>query len=72
MWCIQGNSPGGSSNDGGDRSRARDADRLATTFGDVEGELQRSADDEIRLHGGGVTRRRAMWCCLGVAGSPTE
>jgi hypothetical protein len=62
----------GSSNDGGDQSRARDVGRLAPTFGDVKDELQRSADDEIRLRGGGATRRRATWCWLGATGSPTE
>jgi hypothetical protein len=52
---IQGNSPRGSSNGGGNRSRARDAGQLAPTFDDVEDELQRSADDEIRLRRGGAT-----------------
>jgi hypothetical protein len=49
MWHIKGNSPIGFSNDGGDQSPARDGDRLAPTFGDIDDELQRSADDEIRL-----------------------
>jgi hypothetical protein len=62
----------GSSNSGGDQSRARDVGRLAPTFGDVKDELQRSADDEIRLRGGDATRRRVTWCWLGVTGSPTE
>jgi hypothetical protein len=62
----------GSSNGGGDRGRVHDAGRLGPTFGDIEDELQRSVDDEIRPRGGGATRRRAMWCCLGAAGSPTE
>jgi hypothetical protein len=72
MRCIQGNSPRGSSNGGGGRSRACDGGRLAPTFGDIEDELQWSASDEIRLRKGGVTRRRAMWCWFAVAGSPTE
>jgi hypothetical protein len=72
MWCIQGNSPRRSSNGGGDRSRAHDAGRLAPTFGDVEDELERSSDDEIRLRGGGAICRRVMWCWLCAAGSPTE
>jgi hypothetical protein len=59
----------GSSNGGVDRSRACDGDRLAPTFGD---ELQRSAGDEIRLRGGIVRCRRAVWCWLSAAGSPTE
>jgi hypothetical protein len=48
----------GSSSGGGDQSRACDCGQLAPTFGDVGDELQRSADDEIRLRGGGVTCRR--------------
>jgi hypothetical protein len=35
----------------GDRSRACAAGWLAPTFGDVEDELQWSADNEIRLRG---------------------
>jgi hypothetical protein len=35
----------------------RDGGRLAPTFSDVEDELQRSADDEIRLRGGGATQK---------------
>jgi hypothetical protein len=62
----------GSLNGGGDQSRARDVSRLAPTFGDVKDELQRSADDEIRLRRGGATRRRTTWCWLGATGSPTE
>jgi hypothetical protein len=50
----------------------RDDGRLAPTFGDVDDELQWLADDEIRLRGGGATRRRATWCWLGMARSPTE
>jgi hypothetical protein len=50
----------------------RDAGRLAPTFGDVEGELERSAVDEIRLRGGDATHRRVTWCWLGAAGSPKE
>jgi hypothetical protein len=65
----RGNSPMGSSNGRVDRSRACDGGRLAPTFGD---ELQRSAGDEIRLRGGIVRCRRAVWCWLGAAGSPTE
>jgi hypothetical protein len=38
----------------------------------VDDELQRSIGDEIRLRGGGVTCRKATWCWLGVAGSPTK
>jgi hypothetical protein len=34
-WRIKGNSPRGSSNGGGDRSRARDGGRLAPTFGNI-------------------------------------
>jgi hypothetical protein len=59
-------------NDRGDWSRARDVGWLAPTFDDVEDELQRSVGDEIRLRGGGATRRRVMWCWLRVVGSPTE
>jgi hypothetical protein len=51
---------------------ARDAGRLAPTFGDIEDELQRSAGDLIRLRGGGATRRRVTWCWLRVMGSPME
>jgi hypothetical protein len=51
---------------------ARDSGRLAPTFNNVEDELQRSADDEIRLHGGSATRRRVMRCWLGAVGSPME
>jgi hypothetical protein len=69
---IKGNSPRGSSNCGGDRSRACNGGRLAPTFRDVDDELQRSADNEIRLRGGGATRRRVMWCLLGAARSPTQ
>jgi hypothetical protein len=47
----EGNSPRGSSKGGGDRSRAHDGGRLAPTFGVVDDELQRSANDEIRLRG---------------------
>jgi hypothetical protein len=72
MRRIKGNSLRGSSNGRGDRSRAHDAGRLAPIFGDVEDELQRSAGDEIRLCGGGATRRRATWCWFHAAGSPTE
>jgi hypothetical protein len=50
----------------------RDGGQLAPTFGDVKDELQQSASDEIRLREGGATRRRVMWCWLGVTGSPTE
>jgi hypothetical protein len=69
---IEGNSPRRSSSDWGDRSRVRDDGRLARTFGDVDDELQWLANDEIRLRGGGTTRRRAAWCWLGLARSPTE
>jgi hypothetical protein len=72
MRRIKGNSPRGSSNGGGDRSRARDDGQLAPTFDDVDDELQRSFGDEIRLCGGSVTRRRATWCWLGTVRSPTE
>jgi hypothetical protein len=74
LWTrrIQGNSPRGSSNGGGNQSRARDAGRIAPTFGDVEDELQWPAGDEIRLRGGGVTRRRATWCWLCTVESPME
>jgi hypothetical protein len=72
MRCIQRNSPRGSSNGEGDQSWARDGGQLAPTFGDVKDELQQSAGDEIRLREGGATRRRVMWCWLGVTGSPTE
>jgi hypothetical protein len=46
---IKGNSPRGSSNSGGDQSRACDGGRLGPTFSDVDDKLQRSVDDEIRL-----------------------
>jgi hypothetical protein len=47
----------------------RDGDRLAPTFSDIDDELQWSADDEIRLcGGGGMTRRRATWCWLSARG----
>jgi hypothetical protein len=74
LWTqrIKGNSPRGSSNGGGNRSRVRDGGWLAPTISDVDNELQRSADNEIRLRGGGTTCRRATWCWLGVAGSPME
>jgi hypothetical protein len=72
MQRIKGNSPRGSSNVEGDRSRARDGGGLAPTFGDINDELQKSAGDDIRLHGGGATRRRAMLCWLGTARSPME
>jgi hypothetical protein len=60
--CLQGNSPTGSSNGRGDQSRARDDGRLAPSFGDVEDDLQRSADDEIRLREAGVICRWVTWC----------
>jgi hypothetical protein len=72
MRRIEGNSPRGSSSDGGDQSRAHDGGQLALAFGDVNDELQWSADDDIRLRGGGTTCRRATWCWLGAARSPTE
>jgi hypothetical protein len=72
MQCSEGNSPRGPSSGGGNRSRARDGGQLAPTFGVVDDELQRSIDNEIRLHGGGATRRRAMWCWLSVVRSPME
>jgi hypothetical protein len=72
MWRIQGNSPRGSSNGGGDQSRVRDGSQLASTSGDVDDELQRSLGVEIRLHRGGARRRRATWSWLGMVGSPTE
>jgi hypothetical protein len=71
-WRIKRNSPRGSSNGGVDQSTARDGGQLAPIFGDVDDELQRSVGDEIRLRGGGVTHRRATWCWLNAAGSPTE
>jgi hypothetical protein len=74
LWTrrIKGNSPRGSSSGGGDRSRVRNNGRLAPTFGDIDNKLERSASDDIRLRGGGTTHRRATWCWLGTAGSPTE
>jgi hypothetical protein len=75
LWTrrIEGNSPRWSSNrGGGNRSRSRDGSQFAPTFGDFDNELQQSASDEIRLHGGGATRRRATWCWLGAPRSPTE
>jgi hypothetical protein len=57
---------------GRDWSRARDDGRLAPTFGDVDDELQWLAGDEIRLRGGGATRRRATGCWLGAVRSPME
>jgi hypothetical protein len=72
MRCIQGSSPRGSSNGGGDRSRARDTSWLAPTFSDIEDELQRSIDDEIRLRRDGATLRRVTLCWLRVAGSRME
>jgi hypothetical protein len=72
MQRSKGNSPRGSSSYGHDRSRARDGGRLAPTFGVIDDELQRSADDEIRLRGGGATRRWATWFLLGAVRSPTE
>jgi hypothetical protein len=59
--CSKGNSPKGPSSGGGGRSRARDGGHLATTFGVIDDELQRAADNEIRESGGGATRRRTMW-----------
>jgi hypothetical protein len=53
-------------------SRAHDGGRLAPTFDDVEDELQRSVDDEIRVHEGGAMCRRVTWCWLGTARSPME
>jgi hypothetical protein len=47
MQRIQGNSPRGSSNGGGDQSRARDGGQLAATFDEVDDEFQRSVGDEI-------------------------
>jgi hypothetical protein len=72
MRCIHGSSPRGSSNGGGDRSRARDTSRLAPTFSDIEDELQRSIDDEIRLRRDSATLRRVTLCWLCVAGSRME
>jgi hypothetical protein len=72
MWRIKGNSPRGSSNGGGDWSRASDGSRLAPSFGDIDDELQQSTGDDIRLCGGSATCRRATWCWLGTARSPTE
>jgi hypothetical protein len=67
LWTrrIQGNSPRGSSNGGGDPSRARNTGRLAPTFGDIKDELQRLADDEIRLHG--AARHVEGWHAIGSA-----
>jgi hypothetical protein len=59
-------------NGGGDRSRVHDTGRLAPTFDDIEDELQRSAGDEIRLCGGGVTLRRATLYWLSVVSSGME
>jgi hypothetical protein len=56
----------------GDQSRGHDGSRLAPSFGDVDDVLQRLANDKIRLHGDGATRRRATWCWLSVARSPME
>jgi hypothetical protein len=70
--CIKGNSHRGSSNGGGDWSRARDGGRLSPTFGNVDNELQQSADDENRLCRGGVTCIRVTWCWLSEVESPTE
>jgi hypothetical protein len=42
-----------------DRSRVRDDGRLAPNFSVIDDELQRSVDNEIRLRGGDVMRRRA-------------
>jgi hypothetical protein len=42
-----------------------DSGRLAPTFGNVEDELQRSADIEIRLRGGSTAHRKG--CGVGSA-----
>jgi hypothetical protein len=55
-----------------DRSRARDDGRLAPNFGVIDDELQRSVDNEIRLRGGDVTRRRATWRWFDAAMPPME
>jgi hypothetical protein len=61
----------GSSNGGeGDCSRAHDGSQLAPTFGVVNDKLHRSADNEIRLRGGSVTRRRVMWHWFDTAWPP--
>jgi hypothetical protein len=72
MKRSDGNSPRGSSSGGGDRSRAPDDTRLAPTFGVIDDKLQRSAGNKIRLHGGGVTRRRATWHWFGAVRPPME
>jgi hypothetical protein len=38
-----------------------DSGRLASTFGIIDDELQRSVSDEIRQSGGGATLRRTTW-----------
>jgi hypothetical protein len=68
----EGNSPRGSSRGGGDWSRAHDGGRLTRSFGVVDNELQWSADNKIRLRGGGAMHRRATWCWFGAARPPME
>jgi hypothetical protein len=70
MWRSEWNSPRGSSSGGGGRSRACDGGWLASTFGVVDNELQRSVGDEIRQSGGDLTRRRMMWRWFGVVRPP--
>jgi hypothetical protein len=68
----EGYSPRGPSSGRGDQSTVRDGSWLAPTFGVIDNELQWSADNEIRLRGGSVMCRRAMWHWFGAVRTPTE
>jgi hypothetical protein len=54
----------------GGRNRACDGGRLASTFGVIHNELQRSVSDEIRQCGGSTTHRKMMWHWFGMARPP--